>query len=50
MLASRIGVDISQLWYVFRRPCSTPARPLAQAAERPVPASVATLTTQDQKQ
>jgi len=36
-LGSRIGVDISNLWFVFRRPCSTPARPPAQAAKRPVP-------------
>src|ERR1035441_2505558 len=38
-LGSRIGVDISNLWFVFRRPCSTPARPLAQTANRPVAAS-----------
>jgi hypothetical protein len=25
-LGSRIGVDISNLWFVFRRPSSTPAR------------------------
>ena len=25
-LGSRIGVDISKLWFLFRRPCSTPAR------------------------
>jgi hypothetical protein len=25
-LGSRIGVDISKLWFVSRRPCSTPAR------------------------
>ena len=36
-LGSRIGVDISNLWFVFRRPCSTPARPPAQAAKRPAP-------------
>jgi hypothetical protein len=24
-LGSRIVVDISKLWFVFRRPCSTPA-------------------------
>jgi hypothetical protein len=24
-LGSRIGVNISKLWFVFRRPCSTPA-------------------------
>ena len=33
-LGSRIGVDISNLWFVFRRPSSTPARPPAQAAKR----------------
>ena len=33
-LGSRIGVNIYKLWFVFRRPCSTPARPSAQAADR----------------
>jgi hypothetical protein len=27
-----------QCWFVFRRPCSTPARPPAQAAKGPAPA------------
>ena len=26
-LGSRLGVDISNLWFVFRRPGSTPVRP-----------------------
>jgi hypothetical protein len=26
-------VDIGNPWFVFRRPCSTPARPPAQAAK-----------------
>jgi hypothetical protein len=31
-------VDINNLWFVFRRPSSTPPRPPAQAAKRPAPA------------
>lgn len=37
-LGSSIGVDISSVCFVFRRPSSMPPRPPAQAAKRPVPA------------
>jgi hypothetical protein len=36
-LGSSIGMDISKLWFVFRRPGSTPACPPAQAAKPPMP-------------
>jgi hypothetical protein len=49
-LGSRIGVDISNLWFVFRRPGSTLPRPPAQAANRLAPVSAASLTTQGQRQ
>ena len=36
-VGSSTGVDISNLWFVFRRPSSTPACPPAQARKTPAP-------------